>query len=46
MTRLCRALNKSQFKGVKTIFHSPLVRARQTAELLQEGLELSQPLHL
>ncbi len=44
MGRLCEALSPAIFQAVKSITHSPLIRARQSAELLKSGLNLRQPL--
>jgi phosphohistidine phosphatase len=43
--RVCARLGKVAFKPVE-IWHSPLVRSRETAELLAQGLNLSAPLVL
>ncbi len=42
--KLCQTLKRNEFDGVEKLFHSPLTRAVQTAELFKENLELSQPL--
>ena len=45
VARVCAMLGKGSFKPAE-IWHSPLVRSRETAELLAKGLKLSAPLVL
>jgi len=44
VARMARRVDWSCVEGVKSIEHSGLVRARQTAELLAAGVPLRQPL--
>lgn len=41
---LCKFLSPKIFDGVQYIFHSPLVRAQETAELFKLNLSLKAPL--
>jgi phosphohistidine phosphatase len=45
VARVCAALGKGSFKPAE-IWHSPLVRSRETAELLAQGLKLPAPVIL
>lgn len=46
VTQLCGYLNKDLFENVVAIYHSPLLRALETAEGFKNGLELKMPLKI
>lgn len=44
IAKLCDRVKRKELSGPQAIHHSTLVRARQTAELLHDGLKLEAPL--
>ncbi len=42
--KLCRYLDKSNFENVVQIWHSPYLRALETAQIFKEQMQLSAPL--